>query len=153
MVAQLGTPWQLLNEMPYVSLINMTNYVFPSHGSLHCQLRAFVYMFGLSSMIYALQIAFYISHTSWYQHMNFPTTLQDKKIQLIINSSINIRFNLVLFNYFFISQQIPIAFIILLLLQQTHLISYLIFLLKRDRSNLLAHSFVNLLNVGSNYFS
>jgi len=35
MVAQLETPLQFLNRMPYVSLINMIDYVFPSHGSLH----------------------------------------------------------------------------------------------------------------------
>jgi hypothetical protein len=84
--------------------------------------------------------------------MNFSTTLQHKKTQLIINSSTDIRSDLVLFNYFLTPQHIPIASVILLLLQQTHPISCLIFLLKRDRSNLLAHSFVYLLSVGSNCY-
>jgi hypothetical protein len=77
-------------------------------------------MYGLSSTTYALQTAFYILHTYSYQHMNFPTTLQHKKTQLLINSSTDIRFDLVLFYYFFTPQQILIASIILLLLQQTH---------------------------------
>jgi hypothetical protein len=75
-------------------------------------------MYGLSST--NLCVAFYILHTYCYQHMNFPTTFQHKKTQLIINSSTDIRFDLVIFYYFFTPQQIPIAFIILLLLQQTH---------------------------------
>jgi hypothetical protein len=79
MVAQLVTPQQLLSSMRYVSLINMTNLAFPSHGSLHRELGVFVYMSGLLSTTYALQIAFYIPHTYSYQHMNFPTTLQHKK--------------------------------------------------------------------------
>jgi hypothetical protein len=140
MVAQLVTPWQLLCRMRYVSLINMTNLAFPSHGSLHRQLGVFVYMSGLLSTTYALQIAFYIPHTYSYQHMNFPTTLQHKKTQLIINSSNDIISDLVFFNYFLTPQQIPIASVILFLLQQTHPISCLIFLLKTNRSNLLAHS-------------
>jgi hypothetical protein len=109
-------------------------------------------MYGLLSTTYALQIAFYIPHTYYYQHMNFPTTLRHKKTHMIINSSIDIRSDLVLFNYFLTPQQIPIAYVILLVLQQTHPISCLIFLFKRDRSNLLPLSFVNLLNVGSNCF-
>jgi hypothetical protein len=136
------TPWQLLSGMHYVSLNNMTDLAFPSHGSLHRQLGVFVYMSGLLSTTYALQIAFYIPHTYSYQRMNFPTTLQHKKTQLIINSSNHIRSDLVFFNYFLTPQQIPIAFVILFLLQQTHPISCLLFLLKKDRSNLLAHSFL-----------
>jgi hypothetical protein len=89
-MAQLVSPWQLLSRMGYVSLINMTNLAFPSHGSVHRQLGVFVYMSG-----YALQIAFYIPHTYSYQHMNFPTTLQHKKTQLIINSSNDIISDLV----------------------------------------------------------
>jgi hypothetical protein len=109
-------------------------------------------MSKLLSTTYALQTAFYIPHTYRYQHMNFPITLQNKKTQLIINTSTEIRSDLVLFNYFLTPQQIPIASIVLLLLQQTHPISCLIFLLKKDRSNLLTHSFVNLFSVGSNFF-
>jgi hypothetical protein len=142
MVAQLVTPWQLLSRMRYVSLINMTNLAFPSHGSLHPQLGVFVYMSGLLSTTHGLQIAFYVPHTYSYQHMNFPTTLQHKKTQLIINSSNDIISDLVFFNYFLTPQQIPIASVILFLLQQTHPISCLIFLLKTNRSNLLAHSFL-----------
>jgi hypothetical protein len=106
----------------------------------------------LLSTTYALQTAFYIPLTYCYQHMNFPITLQNKKTQLIINTSTEIISDLVLFNYFLTPQQISIASVILLLLQQTHPISCLIFSLKRDRSNLLAHSFVNLFSVGS-FFS
>jgi hypothetical protein len=62
----------------------------------------------------------------------FPNYIATEKTQLIINSSTDIRSDLVLFNYFLISQQIPIASVILLLLQRTHPISCLIFLLKRD---------------------
>jgi hypothetical protein len=54
MVAQLVTPQQLLSRMRYVSLINMTNLAFPSHGSLHRQLGVFVYMSGF---VYNLCIA------------------------------------------------------------------------------------------------
>jgi hypothetical protein len=77
--------------MRYVSLINMIDEAFPSHGYLHPQLRVFVYM--LLPTTCALQIAFYIPHIYCYQHMSFPTTLQHKQTQLMINSSIDIRFN------------------------------------------------------------
>jgi hypothetical protein len=60
MVAQLVTPWQLLSGMCYVSLINMTDQAFPSHGSLHDQLRVFVYMSGLLFTTYALHSIFSI---------------------------------------------------------------------------------------------
>jgi hypothetical protein len=55
-----------------------------------------------------------------------------KKIKkLIINSSTDMRSDLVLFNYFLTLQQIPIASVIFLLLQQTHPIASLIFLLEK----------------------
>jgi hypothetical protein len=60
MVAQFMTLWQLLSEMYYVSLINMTDHVFPSHGSLHDQLRVFVYMSRLLFMTYVLHSIFSI---------------------------------------------------------------------------------------------
>jgi hypothetical protein len=110
-------------------------------------------MYGLLPTTCALQTTFYIPHTYYYQHMSFPTTLQHKKTQFIINSSIHIRLDLVLFNYILTPQQIPITYVILLFLKQTHPISSLIFLLKRDRSNLLVHSFVYLLTVGFDCFS
>ncbi len=83
--------------------------------------------------------------------MSFPTTLQHKKTELIINSFIDIKFDLVIFNYFLTPQQILIAFIILLILQQTHIIFSFIFLLKK-RYSLLVHSFVYLFIVESNCF-
>ncbi len=52
--------------MRYVSLINMIDQVFPSHGSLHPQLQVFVYVYALSPMTCALQIALYIPHTYYY---------------------------------------------------------------------------------------
>jgi hypothetical protein len=67
MVAQMETPQQLLDGMCYVSLINMTGRTFPSHGSLHPQLRVFVYVSGLPPTTYALvQTAFSIPHTYCY---------------------------------------------------------------------------------------
>jgi len=119
---------------------------------MHRQLRVFVYMSGLLSTTHALQTAFDIPHTLLLPTYEFPDSIATQKTQLIINSFTEIRSDLVLFNYFLTPQQIPIAFVILLLLQQTHPIYCLIFLLKRDRSNLLAHSFVNLLNVRSKCF-
>jgi hypothetical protein len=79
--------------MHFVNLINTIDHVFLSHAYLHPQIRAFVYMYALSPTTCALQIALYIPHTYYYQHMSFPTILQHKKTQLIINSSINIRFD------------------------------------------------------------
>jgi hypothetical protein len=133
--------------MCYVSLINMIDQVFPSHGSMHLQLRVFVYMYALSPTTCALQIAFHIPHTYYYQHMSFPTTLQHKKTQLIINSSIDIRFDwfsLIIFSlhnrsqllmlfYYFCNR--PTQFVFL-------------FLLQRNRSNLLADSLLYLFTVG-----
>jgi hypothetical protein len=54
MVTQMETPPQLFNKMRYVNLINMTGWIFPSHGSLHPQLTVFVCMPGLSPMACAL---------------------------------------------------------------------------------------------------
>jgi len=65
--------------------------LFPSHGYMHPQLRVFLYM--LSPTTCALQIALYIPHTYYYQYMSFPATLQHKKTELIINSSIDIKFD------------------------------------------------------------
>jgi hypothetical protein len=80
-----------LSKMHYVNLINMIHEAFPSHGYMHPHLRVFVYM--LSTTTCALQIALYIPHTYYYHYMNFPGTLQHKKTELIINSSIDIKFD------------------------------------------------------------
>ncbi len=119
---------------------------------LHRHLRVFVYMFGLSFTTYALQIAFYISHTYCYQHMNFPDTLQHKNTQLIINSSTDIRSDLVLFNYFLIPQQIPLLLLFCCSCNRPTQF-FVLFFTKKKRSNLLVHSFVNLLSARSNCFS
>ncbi len=125
---------QLLGNLGYVMSVWLIWLIWLFlRMNLHRQLRVFVYMFGLSFTTYALQIVFYISHTYYYQHMNFPNTLQHKNTQLNINSSTDIRSNLVLFNYFLTPQQIPIAFVILLLLQQTHPISCFISFLKKKQ--------------------
>ncbi len=54
----------------------------------------------------------YIFHIVYYcQRMNFPTTLQHKKTQLIINSIAEIRSGLVLFNYFSLHSRSPLLLI------------------------------------------
>ncbi len=128
--------------MRCVSLINMIDEVFPSHGYLHLQLRVFVYM--LLPTTCALQIAFCIPFIYYYQHMSFPTTLQHKKTQLIINSSIDIRFNwfsLIIFSLHNKSQSLMLF--CYFCNKPTHF--FLLFLLKKKRSSLLAHSLVCLL--------
>jgi hypothetical protein len=67
MVAQMETPQQLFNGMRCVNLINMTGQTFPSHKSMHPQLRVFVNIFGLSPTGCALvQTTFSIPHTYYY---------------------------------------------------------------------------------------
>ncbi len=135
--------------MHYVNLINMIDQVFPSHGFLHPQLKVFVYVYALSPTTCALQIALYIPHTYYYQHMSFPTTLQNKETQLIINSSIDIRFDWFL-QLFFHSTTNP-NYLCYFATFATYPPNFIfLFLLKRNRSNLLAHSLVYLLIIESN---
>jgi hypothetical protein len=68
----------------------------------------------------------------WVSQLHCNTRKKRKK-HLIINSSTDIKSDLVLFNYFLTLQQIPIASVIFLHLQQTHPIASLIFLLWRER--------------------
>ncbi len=129
--------------MCYVNLINMIDQAFPSHGCLHPQLRYF-YMYVLSPTTCALQIALYISHIYYYKHMSFPTTLQHKRTQLIINSSIDIRFD----QFFKIIFSLHNKSRLLMLFCQfcnkpTQF--YKNVLTKKSRSNLFAHSLVYLL--------
>jgi hypothetical protein len=122
--------------------------LFPSHGSLHPQLKVFVYMYELSPTTCALQIAYYIPHTYfttsiWVSQLHCNT----KKSQLIINSSIDIRFDrfsLVIFSLHNISQLLMLFCYFCNRCTQF----FLIFLLKTNRTNLLAHSFVYLLTIG-----
>ncbi len=53
------------------------------------------------------------------------------KGKFFFKASTDIRFDLVIFNYFLTLQHIPIAFIILLLSQHTHLVFIIIFLLNK----------------------
>jgi hypothetical protein len=79
MVAQLVTPWQLLSRMRYVSLINMTNLAFPSHGSLHRQLGVFVYMSWV--VVYNLCIANRILYSPYLllRKYEFPNYIATQK--------------------------------------------------------------------------
>jgi len=114
---------------------------------LHGEIFEFPYfLFCLKIFFNVIANCILYSHTYYYQHMSFSTTLQHKKTHLIINSSIDIRFDwlsLIIFSLYNKSQLL----MLFCYFYNRPTQFFLIFLFNKNRSNLLAHSFVYLLTI------